>query len=304
MRLRSDLRVGWRGWGSFGIIIGLVGAVVLVTASGARRTDTAYDRLLVSARGADALVAPMGTGLGGYDAALAKLPGVATIAPTRGIEVFTPGATGQGLLTRSGIDDRLGRTIERPKMTEGRMFDPARPDEAVATPGVARALHLHVGQVLDTKAAPDTPTGIDLAHARPARLRIVGIGVTRDDVVPVNSQSAELTLLTTPAFQRQFGSMFNAFDGAYIRLRPGASLKALQAQATALASKYPETGGQIFVADEHQQANTVERSTDHRRHAGHLLVADRPRRAGRDRPSAVRRVWSRRTTTLCSARSA
>ena len=263
MRLRSDLRVGWRGWGSFAIVIGLVGAVVLVTASGARRTDTAYDRFLVSARGADALVAPMGTGLGGYDAALAKLPGVATLAPARGIELFTPGASGQGLLTRSGTDDQLGRTIERPKITEGRMFDPARPDEAVATPGVARALHLHVGQVLDAKAAPTTSSGVDLAHARPARLRIVGIGVTRDDVIPVNSQSTQLTLLTTPAFQRQFDSTFNAFDGAYIRLRPGASLKALQAQATALASgrKYhDETGGQIFVADEHQQAATVDRA--------------------------------------------
>jgi hypothetical protein len=44
--LRSDLRSRWRPLLGLALLLGLVGGAVLACAAGARRTDTAYGRLL------------------------------------------------------------------------------------------------------------------------------------------------------------------------------------------------------------------------------------------------------------------
>ena len=44
--LRADVRRRWRALVSLALLLGLAGGVVLTAAAGARRTDTAYPRLL------------------------------------------------------------------------------------------------------------------------------------------------------------------------------------------------------------------------------------------------------------------
>jgi len=46
MRLRADLRTRWRAMLGLALLLGLVGGVALTAAAGARRTDSAYSRLL------------------------------------------------------------------------------------------------------------------------------------------------------------------------------------------------------------------------------------------------------------------
>jgi hypothetical protein len=46
LALRADLRQRWRALLSLAVLLGLIGGVVLTAAAGARRTDTAYPRLL------------------------------------------------------------------------------------------------------------------------------------------------------------------------------------------------------------------------------------------------------------------
>lgn len=46
MRLRADLRTRWRALLGLALLLGLIGGVALTAAAGARRTDTAYSRLL------------------------------------------------------------------------------------------------------------------------------------------------------------------------------------------------------------------------------------------------------------------
>lgn len=241
-------------------LLGLVGGVVLLTAAGARRTDTAYSRLLAFSRGADVVVSPQNTGLTGYYAALSRLPGVVALGADVGIALFPQVSPPKLIMADSSPDDQFLRTVERPKLLEGRMYDLARADEAVADRNVANQYHLHPGSVLHVLAAPTTPSGIDVAHSREFRLRIVGVVVTRDDVVSVNALGQQPTLLTPPAFLRQFDPSVFAFDGAFVRLRPGSSIAAFQAAAEALAGRFPDTGTQLFVADEHQQAAAVERA--------------------------------------------
>src|SRR5207245_10162347 len=79
-RLRTELRSRWRAWAAVALLIGLTGGVVLTTAAGARRTDTAYARYLARAHAADVLVSPSNRGLPDYYPALAKLPAVSDLA--------------------------------------------------------------------------------------------------------------------------------------------------------------------------------------------------------------------------------
>ncbi|HYB86124.1 MAG TPA: hypothetical protein VEC76_04690 [Streptosporangiaceae bacterium] len=46
LALRADLRRRWRAMAGLALLLGLIGGVVLTAAAGARRTETAYPRLL------------------------------------------------------------------------------------------------------------------------------------------------------------------------------------------------------------------------------------------------------------------
>jgi hypothetical protein len=254
---RAELRAKWRGWLVAALLVGLAGGVVLTTVAGARRTDTAYARLLASSRAADAIISPQNTGIPSYYDAVAKLPGVDVVAPTVGLVGMAAGDGNFGMLLDGSTDARLGRIVERPKITDGRMYDPTLKDEAVADRYVAGQFHLHAGSVLHLLVGPSSPAGFDFAHATPVTIRIVGIGVTREDVVPVNALAAQGNLLVTPALIRSVNPDIYAFDGAFVRLKKGATVGDLGRQAQALIPQYPETGGQLFVADEHQQAAQV-----------------------------------------------
>ena len=78
LALRADLRQRWRALLSLALLLGLVGGVVLTAAAGARRTDTAYPRLLSWANATQADIIPAASDFpADYYAALARLPQVA-----------------------------------------------------------------------------------------------------------------------------------------------------------------------------------------------------------------------------------
>jgi hypothetical protein len=87
-----ELRARWAGWAVLVLLVALAGGAVLTAVAGARRTASAYPRFLHASHASDLLVAPAGTGTGGYDFALARLPGVAQIAPVVELNVQPVGA--------------------------------------------------------------------------------------------------------------------------------------------------------------------------------------------------------------------
>lgn len=259
MLLRSHLRAGWRGWAALALLLGLVGGIVLLTGAGARRTDTAYARFLADSGAADVLVSPQQTGLTGYYAALRQLPQVQGLSAVVGISAI-PENTQAEILADGSVDGRFLTAIERPKLLEGRMPSPEQPWEVLAGRGAATGFHLHAGSRLHVLVGPSTPTGMDMTKARHVTLTVVGVVATRDDVVTVNANAEVPKVLTTPAFVRQFDPSFYDFDGAFIRLRPGTSIARFQATAEAVSARFPDAGSPIFVADEHEQAASVERA--------------------------------------------
>ncbi|HEY2689889.1 MAG TPA: ABC transporter permease [Streptosporangiaceae bacterium] len=253
-----ELRTQWLGWTVLALIVGFAGGVVLTATAGARRTDSAYPRFLTVYRASDVLVGPARNGLGGYDDALARLPGVAAIAPIVGLPALPLGPGGKlGQATVAApMDGRFGHTLEVPKLLAGRQPRPDRPGEVMVDQIAAQDLHLRVGSRLELGAM----TGPDPSQIRQLSERVVGIMVNRGSVVPVTQLDSIPVIITSHALYQKLRPRVAAFDGAYVKLKPGVTVSQFSSRAQALTRSYPATGGQIFVADEAAQAATVERS--------------------------------------------
>ena len=253
------LRAGWRGWTGLALIIALAGGAVLTAAAGASRTDTAYPRFLAQSRASDVLVAPLGgPGVNGYDGAVGALPGVVASAIVVGINatpVSANGALNQDSATAASLDGRIGRTVDTVKLLAGRLPAQNAPREVAVSQIGAQQLDLHVGSVLKMVAEDNSP------HPRPVTLteHVVGVFVNRASVLPVTYQDQNALVLASLALYRELGPNYEAFDGAYVTLKPGTSLTTFSAAAENLAKRYPSTGGQVLIADEGTQAATVER---------------------------------------------
>ncbi len=244
-------------------VVGLAGAVVLTAAAGARRTDTAYQRFLDTAHAANVLVSPNNTGFGGYYNGLAKLPGVEVVAPVIGVQAlpFRPGPKLVEAQVYAPADRLYGNVIERPRVVSGRLPDPARVHEVALDLKAAQQLHINVGGTIMLAATLSTsPPGDHPQGLRVFRQRVVGVFMTRDNPVPINALAQLPVVYTTRAFYAELGPPYRGFDGAYVRLRPGASAFQFGRQAEALAKKYPATGGGVFVANLSDQAAQIERA--------------------------------------------
>jgi FtsX-like permease family len=257
-----ELRTRWLGWVVLALLVGLAGGVVFTAAAGARRTDSAYPRFLAASKASDVLIGPAGAGFGGrYDEALGGLPGVAAIAPVVGLQMGPVGPGGKGDFAgavEAPLDGRFGHTLEIPRMLAGRQPNPDRPDEVMLDQIGAQDLHVWVGSRLEMAAVTNSgPT-----HVRRLSERVVGVMIDRGSAVSVNDLDKTATIVASEALWRELGLRYLAFDGAYVKLRPGYTVSRFTSEAQALAAgRYrTATGGQILVADETVQAATVERS--------------------------------------------
>jgi len=260
-----ELRARWRGWAVLVALVAVAGGAVLAAVAGALRTDSAYPRFLTASKASDVLVAPDGPGLGGYFGALARLPGVAAVAPVVGLSL-EPLGHGAFAATSSNImapaDGRFGRVLEIPKVLAGRLPAAGRAGEIAVDQRGAAVMGLQVGSVLGLRAHPEHPPGASAADQGPAgprllRERVVGIVVTRGSVLPVTEQDKGPFIMASPALFHRLGVWYVGYGGAYVKLRPGASPEAFRHRAQALTRRFPATLGHVFLADENAQAAAI-----------------------------------------------
>src|SRR5450755_2426329 len=236
LNLRAELRSRWRAILGLALLLGVIGGAVLTAASGARRTDTAYPRLLrwASAAQVDILNGPR---LSRYDAALSRLPQVAARSTAALYQMMLPvphGLPQTSVETLRSPDGTLGVAADRVKVLQGRMFGPRSPGEAVIDQQLAAAEHLRPGQALHLLAIPSNPkTGSpELRQAIPLSFRVSAIGVFDTQIVPATETNSEPTALLSPPFS---GTRAAASSGYGIqtglRLRPGASMTAFLSAA-------------------------------------------------------------------------
>ena len=262
-----ELRARWRAWAALALLVAVAGGAVLAAAAGARRTATAYPRFLRASHASDLLIAPALSGLPGFYPALARQPGVALVAPVVGLNVqpVGPGAElNLGAVTVAPLDGRFGHVLDIPKMLAGRLPRPGRPGEIAVDQIAAATLHLQVGSSLTMAALANGNPGSAASSAVPPRRlteRVVGILVTRSSVFPVTDNDKAPLIFASTALWHRLGPSYQAFQGAYLKLRPGATAGSVGREAQALARRYhTTTGGQVLVASQGTQVATIDRS--------------------------------------------
>jgi ABC-type antimicrobial peptide transport system permease subunit len=252
-RLRAELRTRWRGSLAVVVLIGALGGIVLTTAAGARRTETAYPRLLDSTGAADFLISVAVDGLasGIYDE-VERLPQVAAAGTLAGVNLVPvpdgPLAELASVDANASADGRYGSTINRPKLLAGRLPDPGNATEVLANREMARVVALSVGDRIPLLA----PLSFDaeLAEIQPTTYTVVGIGLFTAEVVPGSLLNAQPRLLLTPAYlEAHRGTELN-YDGIAVRLHPGADRDQFRRELQRLGEQYASEVGEVFIGDE------------------------------------------------------
>jgi putative ABC transport system permease protein len=205
MRVRSELRSAWRAWVALALLFGLAGGAAIASAAGARRTESAYPRFVVWSHAADVMS-------GGFpqkydpEKTLRTIEHLPSVTDWARVDVVSYVATlPSGRTVRvpdlEGATDSRGRafsSIDRPRILEGRMFDPAAPDEAVVDFATADRFGLHVGSVLRMAPAHGNPFRKHLAMVP---VRIVGVGADPMSFPAFGASTTLAAVLLSPAFQ-------------------------------------------------------------------------------------------------------
>src|SRR5437868_15549765 len=120
MRARSELRSRLGAVLSLAVIVGVIGGVVIAAAAGARRTETAYPRLLRAERAMDVVVDVTGRdprvvdGLAGEVQRLPQVLASARVSLAQG-QLQIDGRRSPGLVFPIvSLDGRFSRSMNRP----------------------------------------------------------------------------------------------------------------------------------------------------------------------------------------------
>ena len=209
-----EIRRRWRSTTAIVLLIGVVGAIVLATAAGARRSDTALSRFNAASR-SSALEISVGSPTAAQIAKFRRTPGIVGMAHLRGY-AFSEGGPVPGLAIAAPIGPAMGNVVDRSRLISGRRADPSAPNEMVVGEALAGRLHLHVGdrfnkqtytqaQIVNAFAGgnPGDPAGPDVSF------RIVGIDRRPLDL-GVRATSGGVVVLT-PAFLPKYQGRIGAF---------------------------------------------------------------------------------------------
>ncbi len=260
LSVRAELRLRWRALAGLALLLGLIGGVVLTAAAGARRTDTAYPRLLQWASAAQVQVLPLSNRpTPGIYVALARRPQVASMYTASLYQAELPVRRGVPAdlvetFSSPGPHHLMGVAGDRIRFLQGSLFGPRAAGQAVIDQQLADMEHLRPGGVLHLVAVPSNPqTGApELQRTVRLAFRVSGIGVFDTQIVPATATNGLPTALLSPPFANNPRSaQFSYGTFAGVRLRPGASMATFLRAAAALGLRY-HTGGvdDISMSDE------------------------------------------------------
>jgi ABC-type lipoprotein release transport system permease subunit len=248
--LRLEVRRRWVSLVVLALLVAVSTATVLTAAAGARRGDTALDRL--EAQTLPSTVAVLANQPGFNWNKIKALPEVAAL--TRFPVTFNfvvdgcPGASTDFPM----MDPSYGTTIERPVIIAGRRADPSRADEVVVTPQFLTTCHHRLGDTLtlDLATPKQVDQGYDGSQGAPAgprvRARIVGVGNDTWDTVTGTGAGQHGAVISTPGLYAHYpANMIGTSAGssqlyinALIRLKGGdAAIPAFRADLARVSGR-------------------------------------------------------------------
>ena len=268
--LRADVRRRWPALLGLALLLGLIGGVVLTAAAGARRTDSAYPRLLGWANATQADIVPVGTGFTGYYTALARLPHIAAMTTIALYNTTVSPSDPAQVNVMSSPDGALGVSVDRVKVLSGTLYRPKVPGQAMIDQQLADLEHLAPGGTLRLYGVPSDVNGKpEYKQAVTLTYRVTAIVAFDDQIVPTGQNASLPTALVSwPFAPPAVASGLAGGDEAAIRLQPGASTTALITAATALSKRYagtqahPGTGGGIITINRSDQVNATIRAIE------------------------------------------
>jgi hypothetical protein len=253
--VRARLRARRRALVGLALLVGVASGAVMAAAIGARRTDTAYTRLLEATRADDAEVELGGPGYEPLIDRMRRLPQVADLGVESQVLLAPamPGdprefVWGTGFLSLASVDGRVGQTINRPLIVAGRRPDPGRADEIGISELVARRWGLRPGGTLRVRAVALEQLGTlfsgeQLVPAGPAlALKVVAVQrLPEDPAVSVRAPGGLGFVSLTPAFLRAYKGTVANFPGVRVRLKRGqADMAGFTAATRRLSGNSPE----------------------------------------------------------------
>jgi putative ABC transport system permease protein len=223
MRFRAEARSRWRAWLALALLVGIASGGSIAAAAGARRTQSAYPRLVASHESYDVTFGGTGEGrdIDAESAAIIALPEVADATRVRFVSANAKLPDGRtvgfpdfiALVDPSGKD---GVTLSRWKILAGRLPDPGRADEGIIPFNTTDKLGLHVGDVVTVFIGDPFA---DPAHSPAVPVRIVGVGV-QPGSMPVVGTVSFAGLSLTPAFDKKYAAEIPEMtDGPSVRLK-------------------------------------------------------------------------------------
>ncbi len=233
--LRASFRRRWSSYLTIVLLIGLVGGVAIGSLGAARRTQSSFNVFLASTNPSDLSVVLQGPNL---TSDLARLPLVRHVAALQYFLVGFPagshggpsikGAWASGDITTVGsLGDEYFRQ-DKLAVIQGRMANPQRADEFVATASAERLAGWHVGQSVPmyfyTIAQANLPD-FGTAKVTP-KLRItehlVGTVVINSQVVLDETDRYPALAIFTPAITDPLVAPSGNYFGFFLQLKHGA----------------------------------------------------------------------------------
>lgn len=238
-RFRATLPRRRGGYLTVIVLLGLLGGVAMGAIAGARRTQSAFPAYLAATKASDLQF--LAYGLANIPTTnllrqLEHVPYVKGVASAPYLLMEQLGTNGRPVSGGANTGDvqELGSaggmyfTQDKVTVAEGRMADPRRADEMVATAQAAHISGWHLGETIDFGAFTLTQAngpGFNLETTKPAvrvSLKLVGIVVLSSQVVHDDVDTYPADVLMTPALTRRL-SHSGAYPTYGLRLDHGSS---------------------------------------------------------------------------------
>jgi len=245
---RVTFRARWRAWTAVGLLAGVAVGVVLIAAAGARRTDSAPERVVLDTRAADILVNPNnGTLRDDQWRALEQRPEVADWARLAGVVMVPLLPNGrpnvsfiespQGNLVLSNPDGNELHTIDRPGVVAGRIPDRSDTTALVVNETAARLHDLRVGSRLRVgffrvQDLPESPTGKIPKPAAEYTLHVAAIVRPFDDATRASDDPRlSGSFVLSQALSQRIAPFGSIFGGLAVALHDRSQLPAYERAA-------------------------------------------------------------------------